>query len=148
MKIADGRFELPTFGIWTQRATELLQSAIDIYKNTNSSTFRTKAPLSARKEIMKNLWNIKGSHLMVVKHHQNRHKIHRRCTFIHSIHNWKYLKHRPLFTSISVRTGLLFWILYYRSHFMVVNLQLKLNFIYVFMFFSNFFSESITKCCI
>ena len=27
---------------------------------------------------------------MVVKHHQNRHKIHRRCTFIHSIHNWKY----------------------------------------------------------
>ena len=23
---------------------------------------------------MKNLWNIKGSHLMVVKHHQNRHK--------------------------------------------------------------------------
>ena len=27
---------------------------------------------------------------MVVKHHQNRHKIHRRCTFIHSGHNWKY----------------------------------------------------------
>ena len=27
---------------------------------------------------------------MVVKHHQNRHKIHRRCTFISSYHNWKY----------------------------------------------------------
>ena len=27
---------------------------------------------------------------MVVKHHQNRHKIHRRCTFISSSHNWKY----------------------------------------------------------
>ena len=27
---------------------------------------------------------------MVVKHHQNRHKTHRRCTFISSIHNWKY----------------------------------------------------------
>ena len=27
---------------------------------------------------------------MVVKHHQNRHKIHRRCAFIHSNHNWKY----------------------------------------------------------
>ena len=34
------------------------------------------------------------------------------------------------------------------SHLMVVKHQLKLNFIYVFMFFSNFFSESITKCCI
>ena len=67
---------------------------------------------------MKNLWNIKGSHLMVVRNQyplayslfQNRHKTHRRCTFIHSNHNWKHLKHRPLFTSISVRTGLLFWI--------------------------------------
>ena len=57
---------------------------------------------------MKNLWNIKMSHLMVVKYHQNRHKIHRRCTFIHSSHNWKHVKHRPLFASISVRTGLLF----------------------------------------
>ena len=28
------------------------------FKNTNSDTFRTKAPLSARKEIMKNLWNV------------------------------------------------------------------------------------------
>ena len=39
---------------------------------------------------MKNLLDIKGSHLTVVKHHQNRHKIHRRCTFIHSSHNCKY----------------------------------------------------------
>ena len=27
---------------------------------------------------------------MVVKHHQNRYKIHKRCTFLHSCHNWKY----------------------------------------------------------
>ena len=44
---------------------------------------------------------------MVVKHHQNRHKIHKRCTFISSNHNWKHLKHRPLFASISVRTGII-----------------------------------------
>ena len=38
---------------------------------------------------------------MVVKHHQNRHKIHRRCTFIHSIHNWKYFC-KPTFIYVHI----------------------------------------------
>ena len=38
---------------------------------------------------------------MVVKHHQNRHKIHRRCTFIHSNHNWKYFC-KPTFTCVHI----------------------------------------------
>ena len=38
---------------------------------------------------------------MVVKHHQNRHKIHRRCTFIHSSHNWKYFC-KPTFVFIHI----------------------------------------------
>ena len=43
----------------------------------------------------------KGSHLMVVKHHQNRNKIHRRCTFIHSSHNWKYFC-KPTFVYVHI----------------------------------------------
>ena len=42
-----------------------------------------------------------GSHLMVVKHHQNRNKIHRRCTFIHSSHNWKYFC-KPTFVYVHI----------------------------------------------
>ena len=38
---------------------------------------------------------------MVVKHHQNRHKIHRRCTFIHSNHNWKYFC-EPTFACVHI----------------------------------------------
>ena len=38
---------------------------------------------------------------MVVKHHQNRHKIHRRCAFIHSNHNWKYLL-KPTFIYVHI----------------------------------------------
>ena len=42
-----------------------------------------------------------GSHLMVVKHHQNRHKIHRRCTFVHSSHNWEYFL-KPTFIYVHI----------------------------------------------
>ena len=38
---------------------------------------------------------------MVVKHHQNRHKIHRRCAFIHSSHNWKHLC-KPTFIYVHI----------------------------------------------
>ena len=38
---------------------------------------------------------------MVVKHHQNRHKIHRRCTFIRSSHNWKYFC-KPTFVCVHI----------------------------------------------
>ena len=38
---------------------------------------------------------------MVVKYHQNRHKIHRRCTFIHSSHNWKYFC-KPTFVYVHI----------------------------------------------
>ena len=38
---------------------------------------------------------------MVVKHHQNRHKIHRRCTFIYSSHNCKYFL-KPTFVYVHI----------------------------------------------
>ena len=38
---------------------------------------------------------------MVVKHHQNRHKSNRRCTFISSSHNWKYLL-KPTFIYVHI----------------------------------------------
>ena len=38
---------------------------------------------------------------MVVKHHQNRHKIHKRCTFISSSHNWKYFC-KPTFIYVHI----------------------------------------------
>ena len=51
--------------------------------------------------VVKHQFNIIVSHLMVVKYHQNRHKIHRRCAFIHSNHNWKYFC-KPTFVFVHI----------------------------------------------
>ena len=66
---------------------------------------------------------------MVVKYHQNRHKIHRRCTFIHSNHNWKYFC-EPTFIFVHIgQDGIIVLNFILSLALMAANLHQKLNLI-------------------
>ena len=69
---------------------------------------------------------------MVVKYHQNRHKIHRRCTFISSSYNWEYFC-KPTFIYVHIgQDGII--VLNFTIYYIIVGLLTlslwKLNFIY------------------